>query len=196
MPIKTSSALLNELSKLSSELMNKVSKSLLHLSPQQRNWRPNSATWNINEIFWHLNSYAIFYDHAFTSKIKRTRFKNFSEKFVSSPLGKSAWKSIKLGNAHNVKRRFKAPKDFNPTFHKEGVKENEMELFIEHQQTMLQVIEMARTVNIRKVKIPLSMSKMIRLRLGDCLQFVIYHNERHVQQALNLIEHRGFPKKQ
>ena len=29
--------------------------------------------------------------------------------------------------------------------------------------------------------------------LGDALLFVVYHNERHLQQIKNLIEHRAFP---
>ena len=49
-------------------------------------------------------------------------------------------------------------------------------------------------VNIRKVKIPISISKIIRLRLGDALLFVVYHNERHVQQALNVLNNPNFPK--
>jgi hypothetical protein len=39
----------------------------------------------------------------------------------------------------------------------------------------------------------ISISKIIRLRLGDALLFVVYHNERHVQQAKNLLKHPKFP---
>jgi hypothetical protein len=48
---------------------------------------------------------------------------------------------------------------------------------------------------LRRVKIPISISKIIRLRLGDALLFVTYHNERHFQQIANLMAMRDFPKK-
>jgi hypothetical protein len=63
------------------------------------------------------------------------------------------------------------------------------------QQELLEVIDKAATVNIRKVKVPISISKLIRLRLGDALLFVAYHNERHLQQAINLTKLAQFPKK-
>jgi hypothetical protein len=50
-------------------------------------------------------------------------------------------------------------------------------------------------VNLRKVKIPISISKIVRLKLGDALLFVVYHNERHMYQALSILSHAKFPKK-
>jgi len=59
----------------------------------------------------------------------------------------------------------------------------------------VEIAESAATVNLRKVKVPISISKIVRLRLGDALLFVAYHNERHMQQMLNLKKHPNFPKK-
>ena len=73
--------------------------------------------------------------------------------------------------------------------------ENDIQLFENGQKDLLEIIEKAASVNIRKVKVPISMSKIIKLRLGDALLFVAYHNERHVQQALNVLAHQNFPKK-
>jgi hypothetical protein len=101
---------------------------------------------------------------------------------------------MKLGNARNVKRKFKAPRSYNPTYHPELVGKSELHTFEVGQNELLSIFEAARAVNIRKAKIPISISKIIRLRLGDAFLFVVYHNERHVQQALNLIDHPKFPK--
>jgi hypothetical protein len=60
---------------------------------------------------------------------------------------------------------------------------------------LLQILDLAAGVNIRKVKVPISISKIVRLRLGDALLFVAYHNERHIQQAINLMKLAQFPKK-
>jgi hypothetical protein len=59
---------------------------------------------------------------------------------------------------------------------------------------LIHIFDLSSTVNIRKVKIPISISKIIRFRLGDALLYVVYHNQRHFQQALNILNHPKFPK--
>jgi hypothetical protein len=41
----------------------------------------------------------------------------------------------------------------------------------------------AQKVDLTKVKTAISLSKFIKLRLGDTLRFLVYHNERHILQA-------------
>jgi hypothetical protein len=190
-----STLLLSDLTKLTQELINQTSKSFSKLNSTQLNWKPNIETWSINQIFSHLNLYAEFYHEQLTKRIESTRFTEPSAVFTSSPLGRSAWKSMKLGNANNVKRKFRAPKDYNPQFNAKELKENEALIFTSMQEQMVTILKRAESVSLRKVKVPISISRIIKLRLGDCLLFVIYHNERHLHQALNLIKHPGFPKK-
>jgi hypothetical protein len=101
---------------------------------------------------------------------------------------------MKLGNAKNVKRKFNAIRTMNPKTNSELNTMNSIEDFEHNLTQLLTIISRSATVNIRKVKIPISFSKIVRLRLGDALLYVVYHNERHVQQALNLINHPNFPK--
>lgn len=185
----------NELKTVTEKNLQQLRKRISGLSEKQLNWKPVESSWNLLEITAHLNEYAQFYHAAFSSRIEKTRFRQPKENFVSSPLGRSAWMSMKLGNAKNVKRKFNAPKQYNPTYSPDLVKADGVEQLIRAQQELLQLIETAAEVNIRKVKVPISISKIIRLRLGDALLFVVYHNERHIQQALNLIQSPKFPKK-
>jgi hypothetical protein len=67
-------------------------------------------------------------------------------------------------------------------------------VFVENQTALIDLLNAARNVNLKKVKIPISISKIVRLRLGDAFQFVIYHNERHMQQIKRIIEQPDFPK--
>lgn len=165
------------------------------LSDNQLRWKPNDATWNILEIAAHLNEYARYYHEVFVRRIEKTRFREPKDNFVSSPLGRSAWISMKLGNARNVKRKFNAPKNYNPLVHPELVTGEDVQQLIAMQKEFLAILDKAVEVNIRKVKVPISISKLVRLRLGDALLFVTYHNERHIQQALNLMKLSQFPKK-
>ena len=115
------------------------------------------------------------------------------ENFLSSPLGRSAWKSLKLGNANNVKRKFKAPKGYNPRLDPALVSGKDLQQLESNFEELDKIIDASEKVNLRKVKIAISISKIIRLRLGDALLFVVYHDQRHMQQAMNVLSHPNFP---
>lgn len=172
-----------------------IQKKVNKLSENQLTWIPNPGVWSVQQVLAHLNEYGRYYHPMLLKKIENTRFLSTKEAFVSSPLGRSAWKSMKLGKARNIKRKFKAPKGYNPTIDKEIVHGNEVDEFMHQQQELLTITEKAQNVNLRRVKVPISISKIIRLRLGDALLFITYHNERHVQQIVNLCNNPNFPKK-
>jgi uncharacterized damage-inducible protein DinB len=190
----TTSQLVSELKGITQTNIDLIKKKFSHLNDQQKNWRKDSESWSINEIFAHLNEFAHYYHNAFTTKIERTRFTEPKDIFISSPLGRSAWKSMKLGNLKNIKRKFKAQRIYNPLIHSELVSGNDTETFESNQIELIKIIDKAELVNLRKVKVPISISKIVRLRLGDALLFVVYHNERHMQQALNILSNSKFPK--
>lgn len=191
----TTKELLETSNSITRASIDSVQKSVRSMSENQLNWRPNPGIWSVNEILAHLNSYASYYYEIFDQKIAKTKFRRSKEEFISSPLGRSAWKSMKLGNASNIKRKFKAPRSHNPTADPSLVHPDEAERFIKNQKELLLILEKASEVNLKKVKIPISISKMVRLRLGDALLFVCYHVERHMQQLKNLEKNPNFPKK-
>ena len=55
--------------------------------------------------------------------------------------------------------------------------------FIQQQEVLLACLAQSRQADLNAIKIPLSISRWIKLRLGDVLQFLIAHNERHLLQA-------------
>lgn len=191
----TTQWLLTEVATITERNIQLLKGKFSNYSQAQLSWKPNEGTWSLNEVFAHLNSYATYYHAAFLERIEKTRFRSPRENFASSPLGRSAWQSMKLGKQNNVKRKFNAPKAYNPTVNPSMVKEQEVQDFLKAQHELLTVLEKSIAVSLRKVKVPISISKIIRLRLGDALLFVAYHNERHMQQAINLSKHPKFPKK-
>lgn len=191
----TSSELISQLILVTNDNRRYVEKKLSFLSANQLNWQKSTDSWSVKQTLIHLNEYARFYHTEFVKRIEQTRFKEPIPQFVSSPLGKSAWKSMKLGNANNVKRRFHSPKQYNPLVNNQLNEDDTVVNFLKNQLELVHILDSAKQVNLRKVKIPISISKIIRLRLGDALQFVIYHNERHIQQIKNTISQPGFPAK-
>lgn len=191
----TTDWLLNEVAMITETNLNWLKKRYRLYSENQLNWKPNKDTWSLNEIFAHLNEYANFYHSVILKRISITKHRTPSLTFTSSPLGKSAWGSMKLGNAKNIKRKFNAPKLYNPSINKQLKTGNDCQTFEEKQKELLAILEQVTTVNLRKVRVPIAISKFVRLRLGDALLFVAYHNERHMQQAMNLSKLPAFPKK-
>jgi hypothetical protein len=187
--------LIEELQTISEENKMFVSKKLTHLSADQLNWKPNNSVWSLNEIFAHLNEYASFYHASFEKVIGKTRFRTPTQNFISSPLGGAAWKSMKLGKAKNVKRKFKALAIYNPSLNPSLVTDIDKDTFLTGQNDLIRILDLAKLINIRKAKTALSISKIIKFRLGDAMCFVVYHNQRHIQQAQNLLDHPKFPKK-
>ncbi|MBK9190046.1 MAG: DinB family protein [Crocinitomicaceae bacterium] len=188
------SELLKRVSDLTLHLSEEVRANFTALTPEQLFWKPNERAWSIAQCLAHLNAYYSFYIPVFKERIKNTRFRTPGEYFVSSPLGTASILAVKLGKVKNVKRRLKAAKDYNPLVNATLKTENAVQDFLDYQDEMLKIIAESRFINIRKAKCSLAVTTLIKLRLGDAFQLVSYHNERHVEQAKNVMKTPGFPK--
>ena len=78
----------------------------------------------------------------------------------------------------------KSPKDKVPDLSK--LYKKTVQRFIQQQDRMLSLLDQAKKVNLMKIKTNLSISPLIKTRLGDTFRFVIYHIERHMIQANNV----------
>ena len=189
-----SNKLLQNLESITKANLDFVESQVQHLSQEQLNWKLHQESWNALQVLAHLNAYAKYYQRVIKEKIHQTRHNQPVETFVSSPLGKGAWMSVKLGNLKNMKRRLRAPRNYNPAVNKSLLIGTEIEDFIVFQQQLIELLNAAKAVNLRKVKIPIALSKFIKLRLGDALLFHVYHNQRHVEQINKIIQNQRFPR--
>jgi len=190
-----SEALIHEVKLITQSGMELVRKKLTHIAPNQMHWKPSEDAWSILEVIAHLNCYTQYYNKEIDEKLAATRYNSPIEYFVSSPLGKSAWKSMKLGNQKNIKRKFKSPKNFNPVYTPELITENPLDDYQALNKQFIEIVEKTKNFNLRKVRLSLSISKIAKLRLGDVLLFIAYHHERHIQQIINVLQNKNFPQK-
>lgn len=65
---------------------------------------------------------------------------------------------------------------------------NSIERFLEQQRQILELLKKSRKVSLSKTKTYISISKLIKLKLGDTLKVLIYHNERHIVQATKVLD--------
>lgn len=151
------------------------------LSEEALNWRKTPDSWSVLECIEHLNRYGDFYIPEIKHRIVTTKHSNIAY-FKSSWLGEYFAQSM-LPKAHlNTMKTFKS---MNPIG--SHLTNNVLTTFLEQQQQLLDLLEQAKHVNLRKTKTGISISKWIKLRLGDTFRVIIYHNERHIIQAQNVI---------
>ena len=47
------------------------------------------------------------------------------------------------------------------------------------------------SLDLNKIKTAISISKWIKLKLGDTFRVVVYHNERHIKQANKILDKKS-----
>lgn len=60
--------------------------------------------------------------------------------------------------------------------------------FCEQQLQTMDLITSAANVSLNRTRVPMSISRLIKLKLGDAFRVLIYHNQRHLEQVLRIIE--------
>ena len=143
--------------------------------------KPTPNSWNALQCLEHLNLYAAFY----LPEIE----KNLIVATVSQPVFKSGLVGNMLVNMVVPKEQGKKMKTFaamNPQENDGGLAS--LEVFIANQQKLLAFLAQAQKTNLNSRGVAVTFTGFIKLRLGDALRFMVYHHQRHVQQAVRAID--------
>ena len=157
-------------------------KKLIKLPNELLNYRLREDSWSILECFEHMNLYGDFYIPEIkigldnSTKVS-TRF------FKSGMLGNYFAKSMLPKEKLNKMKTFN---DKNPLGSNLDV--STINRFISQQEQILNLLENSKEKSLNKIKVPISIAKWIKLKLGDVFRIVIYHNIRHVLQANNVLK--------
>ena len=180
----TSEKLITDLIEHTRYNMNRVQK-LSELSTEALNHRTSENSWSILECIEHLNLYGDYYVPEIDAALHR-----------NNSLPAADYKAGRLGNyfANSMLpkeklNKMKTFKDKDPIG--SSLNKSTLEKFLNQQKRMLELLNRARKVNLEKTKVPISLTKWIKLKLGDTFRFVIYHNERHLVQAYNVLKDSG-----
>jgi hypothetical protein len=145
--------------------------------------QPAAGAWSAAQCLAHLNSYGDYY----LPEIKKAIQLAQQKKYTAQPQFSSGWlgayfTKLMLPDAQGrAKKKMQSPKDHRPL---PDVDAHEaVSTFIMQQEILLQLLEQARNINIGAIRIPISVARFIRLKLGDVLLFIVAHNQRHVAQA-------------
>lgn len=169
----------------------KVIKIIQNLPEDQLLHRPTQESWSIVECFSHLNSYGEYYLPQIDKLIQKRKISSASQ--IANQENKT-FKSSKLGHYFITQidpktgsKKLKARQIHWPDTKGES-SSTVIAQHIEQQEKLLSLLQQVREINLKKNKIPISIMKMIKLNLGDTLQFLVYHIERHLKQVFNQVE--------
>src|SRR5882724_32312 len=165
------------------ELIKASTKAFLRLNEEQLNFKPDPSTWSIAEIFEHLNICNNIYIRSILSRITKAPDEK-EEEFRSGWLGD--WLYVKImpradGSVFKIRAR--------KMMHADGCALNGQETlqkFLQQCDMIDDILRHVVTKNLQRIRIPFSSSRLLQLRLGDNLRYLIAHSERHLLQA-----HRG-----
>jgi hypothetical protein len=152
-----------------------------HLTNEDLNKHGPDGGWSIAQCLEHLNAYGDYYIPKMAKGMEDFNGES-SSTFTSTWLGNYFTKMLDPATGKRKMKAFKAyvpPSDLNG--HAVVAK------FIQQQETLISLLRNAKRKNLDKIKIPLSISRWIKLKLGDTFRFIIAHDERHVQQARRLL---------
>lgn len=176
-----SEKLIEDLIQRTRENMNDAQK-LLELPVGPLNNRPGPESWSALECIEHLNLYGDYYIPEISKRIKESK-SSAVEVFKSGWLGNYFAESLLPKEKLNKMKTFK---DKNPIGSK--LDKHTIERFIEQQKVLLDLLNKAREVSLNKTKTSISITSLIKLKLGDTFRVVIYHNQRHLVQARKAIQ--------
>lgn len=153
------------------------------LSIDELNRRNSPNSWSILECLEHLNRYGDFYLPEIDTQLNKAQVSN-NELFSSGWLGNYFALSMLPGENGKL-NKMKTFKSMNPIHTRLGV--DVISKFEDQQKQMLELLTRAQRVDLSKVKTSISISKWIKLRLGDTFRVVVYHNQRHIKQASKVL---------
>ncbi|WP_189602798.1 DinB family protein [Salinimicrobium marinum] len=152
------------------------------LSSNELNQRETPGSWTVLENLEHLNYYGNFYLPEIEKRISESKhdpedvFKSgiFGNYFANMMLLKEKPKKIKT---------FKSQDPIGKSLDKAVIDQ-----FLQQQERLLELLVKAGEVSLTRTKTSISISNWLKLRLGDTVRVVVYHNQRHVLQARNVLK--------
>lgn len=161
----------------------------LNLSQAQLSWKPAPSKWSASLCFLHLiniNNYFLeFYKQHFKENINANEKTFFP--FKNSLMGKLIRNSVKP----ETKLKTKTTKNFDPK--DSEVPKDIVEKFIDQHKTLMQLSEKFKNADIKNINITSPLNKFIKYNLGDSLEIIIFHDQRHILQAKNIVKTNDFP---
>jgi len=150
---------------------------------------PAEGSWSVVQCLEHLNAYNRYYLPQIDRCIAHIS-KELNAWFVPGFWGDRFTRMMLPSNIYEVKNKMKAPRAYRPE--RSANVDAVFKEFFDHQHKLLRLLEISRKRNLNTIRISISISKFIRLKLGDTFRFLVAHEQRHMIQARNALKTLGY----
>lgn len=171
------------------EVEERVRAAVVGLTPEQLTWRPPQGGWCVGECLEHISVTNELYCEG-TQVVLGGTPKIAAETAPDFKPGPIAARFIRM--LEPGKRRYKAPKPFQPDA-AGPVGAGAVDRFFEVHTRVGAVIDSMATVDLTRTRVASPVSSFIRFRIGDMMDVMLVHAKRHVLQAERVILHPDFP---
>lgn len=141
--------------------------------------KPNAQAWSANECLQHLNSYGRYYLPAIEKALSTSGQKK-ADTFTAGWLGHYFTNLMAPKTDGAIITKMKSPKDHTPTSIRES--HEVIAEYIDQQEKLLSLLRKATIADLT-TRVPISLTQLIRLKLGDVFMFYVAHQRRHLLQA-------------
>ena len=131
---------------------------------------PAPGKWSVVQVLEHLNSYGHYYLLAIERSLEKD--KPATEVFKPGWLGNYFTRLMKPGEDGTILNKMQSPKDHRPAKYLDVFPV--LTTFLEQQHYLLELLEQAKAKNISSIRTPISISRLIRLKLGDTFRFLMH----------------------
>ena len=179
-----SAILLQQLMESSISLLEDISRLEEYTGTGQLEMNDGEGRWNILQVLEHLNSYYAYYLPIIE---KKSASANATPRIDFTPgwLG-TYFTNMMQPKDGTIKNKMKAFSNHIPPPRLEAGKV--IEEFLQHQRKLIYLLELAKNLDINSIRIPISLTPYIKLKLGDTFNFIIAHNNRHRLQIENILD--------
>jgi len=146
-------------------------------------FKPSPVSWSILECLEHLNRYNRFYNAelaAALAKQAHTKPACNSQQVTYSWLGRKSYEAVRPENA----QASKTLQRMNPS--SSHLNRAVLEEFLQHQANLALLLEKAAGADLNQKAVRIEFFKLFKLKTGEAFQFLVAHEQRHMQQALRV----------
>jgi hypothetical protein len=172
--------LLQQLQQQVQDILATVEREFQPLPDHKLQYKPAPDRWSVLECLEHLNRYARYYHPALATALTQVA-PNTNQELRFTWIGRKSYEMMRPENltSHKTLARM------NPGQSRLG--REVLAEFRQHQQEMLALLVQAAGKSLNHKAVPIEFFRLLRLRVGEALLFVVAHTQRHVQQAQRVV---------
>jgi uncharacterized damage-inducible protein DinB len=168
----------------------KFNREFSGISENQLNWKPSPEKWSIGQCLEHLVNSDSSYFPTFKTIGEGTYKMSFWARY--SPLTNFFGRTFKKQLSEDIKIKLKAPKKFQPT--KSNLTLDIVKRYEGNLDALLVLFSKCKGADLDKTIIASPITSIVTYSLRDTITFLMQHEHRHLNQAIRVKQHEGFPK--